>query len=266
MSNIAIYFYFFLLCYIMIIANKKGGVKMIGDKIKRLRKDFEVTQKHLAREIGVSQQSISHFESGHREPPVDTLKKIASFFNVSIDYLVYETYSKKRKIIEKHYKKIAAGVINNNSLDYISKRLKPLIKSEYLKGLYDILSEQKIGLKTKLHEYIIKLPFKKRIKIVSALIDDVNYIKIDERSLGLELYFSDIKKRVKISLNIKKNYPKLFYQLHKIWDFVEKDRDNIYIFEQVANNKSLQKLITVIDSENLSPSKIDKLVEIAKII
>lgn len=60
---------------------------MIGDKIKELREKKGLTQKELAEEIGVAQSTVAMIESGKNKGSIETLSKIANYFNVSIDYL-----------------------------------------------------------------------------------------------------------------------------------------------------------------------------------
>jgi len=57
-------------------------------KITELRKSLTLSQYELAEKLEISQQTISKYELGLREPDNSTLIKIASFFNVSIDYLL----------------------------------------------------------------------------------------------------------------------------------------------------------------------------------
>lgn len=64
---------------------------MIGNRIKALRLEWELLQKELAEELCLSQQTISLYESGKREPDYETLNRIAGFFNVSVDYLLGRT-------------------------------------------------------------------------------------------------------------------------------------------------------------------------------
>lgn len=64
---------------------------MIGDRLRQLRNDLGLLQKDLAKKVKLSQQTISLYESGKREPDYDTLKKLADFFNVSVDYLLGRT-------------------------------------------------------------------------------------------------------------------------------------------------------------------------------
>lgn len=61
---------------------------MIMNQIKLLRKAKKITQKQLGDVLGVAESTISMYESGNRQPDVDTMRKIADYFNVTIDYLI----------------------------------------------------------------------------------------------------------------------------------------------------------------------------------
>ena len=55
-------------------------------KAARLRKGL--SQKDVAEKIGVAKSTYSLYESGNREPNVETIKKIVDFLNVSADTLL----------------------------------------------------------------------------------------------------------------------------------------------------------------------------------
>ena len=59
--------------------------------LKKLREDAQISQKLLAEAIGVSQQSINKYENHNIEPDIDTLSRIADYFNTSVDYLIGRT-------------------------------------------------------------------------------------------------------------------------------------------------------------------------------
>lgn len=61
---------------------------ILGCKIKELRQEQKVTQRQLGAALGFSNQAISAWESGLREPDCDSIVKIAKYFNVSADYLL----------------------------------------------------------------------------------------------------------------------------------------------------------------------------------
>ena len=72
---------------------------MIGNKIKKLREEKRLTQKELAEEMELAQSTIAMLESGKKEGSTKTLKKLADFFNVTLDYLISED-EEKDKITE----------------------------------------------------------------------------------------------------------------------------------------------------------------------
>ena len=57
-------------------------------RLRELRKISNMSQYELAARTKLSQQTISKYENGTREPDISTLKQLASIFNVTIDYLV----------------------------------------------------------------------------------------------------------------------------------------------------------------------------------
>ncbi|SHH69034.1 DNA-binding transcriptional regulator, XRE-family HTH domain [Caloranaerobacter azorensis DSM 13643] len=63
-------------------------MEFLGDRIRYLREIAEKKQKDMANEFSVSENTWSQYENNKRTPDLETLKKIAEFFNVSIDYLV----------------------------------------------------------------------------------------------------------------------------------------------------------------------------------
>lgn len=69
--------------------------------LKKLREDASISQKTLADAIGVSQQSVNKYENHNIEPDIETLIRIADFFETSVDYLIGHT-SVRRKIEEVH--------------------------------------------------------------------------------------------------------------------------------------------------------------------
>ncbi|MBO5059969.1 MAG: helix-turn-helix domain-containing protein [Clostridia bacterium] len=62
---------------------------MFADILKQLRESEGLSQEQLASKIGVSKSTIGMYEQGKRMPQPNTvLKDIASYFNVTIDYLM----------------------------------------------------------------------------------------------------------------------------------------------------------------------------------
>lgn len=58
------------------------------ERLKELRTEKGLSQTALAKELNVSQRSISSWETGFRQPDYETLIMIAKYFDVSTDYLL----------------------------------------------------------------------------------------------------------------------------------------------------------------------------------
>ena len=63
------------------------GMKL-GEILAELREDRGLTQRELSRQLHISSSSISAYETGARLPNIETLVTFATFFDVTIDYLV----------------------------------------------------------------------------------------------------------------------------------------------------------------------------------
>ena len=61
---------------------------MLGEKIKLYRESKNMTQIEIAESLGVKPATISKYESGTLEPNIESLKKLAEIFNVSVDELL----------------------------------------------------------------------------------------------------------------------------------------------------------------------------------
>lgn len=60
----------------------------LPEKIKELRKQYDLSQEQLADKIGVSTQAITKWETGGGLPDIENLVSIAALFNIAIDELL----------------------------------------------------------------------------------------------------------------------------------------------------------------------------------
>lgn len=74
----------------------------IGETIKRLRKEKEITQEEFAEILGVSSQSVSRWENNLCYPYMELIPTIASFFSVSTDKLMGVDAITEKENIEKY--------------------------------------------------------------------------------------------------------------------------------------------------------------------
>jgi transcriptional regulator with XRE-family HTH domain len=62
-----------------------------GDRLKKLRQERGLTQEEFGKKINVTKVSVSGYETGNRNPDIQTLELIADYFEVPIDYLLGKT-------------------------------------------------------------------------------------------------------------------------------------------------------------------------------
>ena len=60
-------------------------------RLREIRKAKKISQLKLAIDLDTSQNTISRYETGEREPGIAELIRIADYFNVSLDYLLERT-------------------------------------------------------------------------------------------------------------------------------------------------------------------------------
>lgn len=63
---------------------------MLGEKIKKYREEKKMTQTEVAEVLGVKPATISKYEAGALEPNIESLKKLAELFVISVDELLKE--------------------------------------------------------------------------------------------------------------------------------------------------------------------------------
>ena len=61
---------------------------MLSTRLKELRATKQISQADLSNILGVTQQAVGKWERDKTTPDYETLKKIASFFGVTTDYLL----------------------------------------------------------------------------------------------------------------------------------------------------------------------------------
>lgn len=62
--------------------------KILAERLKELRIQNNLTQAKLAEFLNISQPAYAYYETGKKEPKIDTLEKLATLYKTSIDYLI----------------------------------------------------------------------------------------------------------------------------------------------------------------------------------
>lgn len=65
----------------------KTRSETIGHILKFLRKEQKLTQKAVAENIGIAQQTYAGYESGKHEPSIEIAIRLSDFYGLSLDYI-----------------------------------------------------------------------------------------------------------------------------------------------------------------------------------
>lgn len=77
----------------------------IGENIRRIRKEKNMTQKELGEKLGgISQQQIGQWENGNKYPKLETVRKIAAALHVTIGELNPDWFKFSKYEIENDFK------------------------------------------------------------------------------------------------------------------------------------------------------------------
>ena len=93
----------------------------LGLRLKKAREKKKITQEQAGRFAGVSGGSISGYENNIADPPVDVMRRLASLYAVTTDYL-YGLDNRKTIVIE------GATSSQEEQIEQIVKMIQNLIK------------------------------------------------------------------------------------------------------------------------------------------
>lgn len=62
---------------------QERNIKYSMKKLKDIRESLSMSQKELAKEVGINHRTISSYETGARSLPVETAKKISEVLNIN---------------------------------------------------------------------------------------------------------------------------------------------------------------------------------------
>lgn len=63
-------------------------INAVQERLKEKRTKANLTQKAVAEKLKMSQSTYAGYETGKRQPDIETLLKLADFFETSTDYLL----------------------------------------------------------------------------------------------------------------------------------------------------------------------------------
>lgn len=74
-----------------IIVKEVLYMNILGKRLKQARNNKRIKQIDAAKELGISNGTLSGYERNYRDPDTDILNKMASLYEVSVDWLLGKT-------------------------------------------------------------------------------------------------------------------------------------------------------------------------------
>jgi transcriptional regulator with XRE-family HTH domain len=111
--------------------NKKVVTTLIGERLRKIRKQRGLTLQETADKLGVARSTYAGYESNYRQPPLEILVQISEILKTSTDYLLGLTNNPYPKEPTRNIKEL----LKENDLHWDGVPL----TDEELKPLRDIL-------------------------------------------------------------------------------------------------------------------------------
>ncbi len=200
----------------------------VSDKIRKIRKDNNLTQEEFANIINVSRSALVKYEDGTRKPPLDIIKTICDKFNISIDYLINDILKTKdeRKSRIKSFNRVVMSLMIMSSTLIACRMIE--VKVEY--G-YNIYNDE---LKVKNSDNIL---IAKVTSLISENKEENIYgilpIKYLKRDID-EFNFRNLKTTIVLKYELNEHYLLIFNNLNVS---VEKE-NKLYNFSKIEINDS----------------------------
>ena len=119
----------------------------LGESLKKIRKQYKMTQEDVAKFLGVSRSGYTYYETGKTVPSIDMFRKLAMMYDTTIDSIV--GVPAKKNATGKNITDISLISENNaDPLMYMKKEEQTLIMA------FRLLSEED---KTKITEKVVSM-------------------------------------------------------------------------------------------------------------
>lgn len=190
---------------IMIILFKREEVLHMKNRLKEERMKKSLSLEQVGKGVGLATNTISRYETGKREPKLETWQKLADFFGVSVPYLQgIQEYSLPNKfqpysVSEDHFNYKISNNISENYIDQINN----VMNEVYTLGSRAIAGDKKA--QTVLNEIgkiISNNDYKTTTPLVTNSIETATNIN-DSRNWAGTINVNSMKRQLGGSLSFK---------------------------------------------------------------
>lgn len=127
-----------------------------------LRQERGISQRQAARELGISQALLSHYENGIREPGLAFVRRACDFYGVSADFILGRTLSRD-----------GTTIVGADTLYDVSEEKNNVLKGSVMATLYRKLIVNSVGI---LFDLLGQLGDKNAIRAAADAFSSVIYI------------------------------------------------------------------------------------------
>lgn len=112
--------------YLMKKPNNKTDIftekqkETIANTLTNLRELRSLTQTDVANQLHLSSSAVSHYEKGITVPPTEVIYRLAEFYNVTADYILGRTASKK-DLTKSYATKLSKDITIGDAVDAMTK-------------------------------------------------------------------------------------------------------------------------------------------------
>ncbi|MDQ0186369.1 transcriptional regulator with XRE-family HTH domain [Cytobacillus kochii] len=123
-------------------------MSILSERLRELRKKHKLTQKDLGDFLGISESGYGYYEQGRNEPSLESLKKLASKYEVSVSYLTGEDKKnfteKEEKDIAKQMEKIRQNLESQEGLSFYGEPLSEEAMESLMESMEHMVKQTKL--------------------------------------------------------------------------------------------------------------------------
>ena len=233
--------------------------------LKKLRGNTDKTQRDVAEFLGISRQAYSRYESNLREPDMETLAKIAEYFNVSPQIFYLDDIDKmidpKMDIMEMIARYQVKKLLGIESSDDDTSGLQKYIKKQDLEQIQTKLSDE-FELSTATEEQSKTTPLKRRI-IKYGFIFLIVLFMVNIGFMSLHRFDPDYKYQILNHSYINAITPDqnvnqtMYLDIVRVTEFQPTDiqiGDYIVIYDDFGLSEYFVEQVTAVDMDNQTVS------------
>lgn len=253
----------------------------LGEKIKRKRKEYNMTLKDLAKDR-ITPGQISLIESGRSNPSMDLLEYLSENLNTTMEYLMESEETQAEKICMYYQQLAEAYIFSENYYDsqkYIDESLKyaeqynleyRIGKSLFLQGEINRLQNKlKEAQMSYLSANMVFVKTNNYVEIIKV------FLNLGTISIKLKAYYSAIgylkqAEAVYDENNIGDDYAlgEIYYKLSNVYYIIEKlDESKKYAylakekFEQINNKEIYAKTLISLSEKHMKNEDLNSAIE-----